>query len=155
MPNLDQCIVKAAQAAWEGEFVKGTKNRDNCSGFVKAVAKALGIPLPATATADDIADEVAAKWTAVASGPDAARLAATGQFVLAVLKAADHSPARNNGHVAIVVSGVLYRKTYPVVWGGSIGSAQSRGDKSVGEVWNRSDRDNVKYYAYAAVACKP
>lgn len=154
MPTLDQCIVDAAKAVWDDEFVKGTKNRDNCSGFVKAVARELGIPLPATATADGIADAISANWTAVASGPEAARLATSGSFVLAVLKAADHSPARNNGHVAIVVSGALYKQKYPVVWGGSIGSAQSRGDKSVGEVWNRSDRDNVSYYAYATVACK-
>ena len=39
MPNLDKCIVDASKAVWEDEFVKGTKNKDNCSGFVKAVAK--------------------------------------------------------------------------------------------------------------------
>lgn len=154
MPSFDQCVVDAAKAVWDDEFVKGTKNKDNCSGFVKAVAKRLGIPLPETANADGIAAAVSKNWSVVTSGPEAARLAASGSFVLAVLKAADHSPARNNGHVAIVVSGALYRKQYPIVWGGSIGSAQSHGDKSVGEVWNRSDRDNVSYYAYAIVACK-
>jgi hypothetical protein len=59
-----------------------------------------------------------------------------------------------NGHVAIVVSGELYKQKYPVVWGGSIASAQSKGSKTVGEVWNRADRDNVAYYAYGVVACK-
>lgn len=154
MPNLDQCIIEACKTAWDEEIVKGTKNKDNCSGFVKAVAKKLGIPLPETANADGIASEVAKSWTQASSGTEAARLAGTGSFVLVVLKAADHTPPRNNGHVAIVVSGALYRERYPAVWGGSIGSAQSRGDKSVGEVWNRSDRDNVSYYAYATLACR-
>jgi hypothetical protein len=154
VPSPAQCIVEAANAVWDSEFIKGTANKNNCSGFVKAVAKRLGIPLPETTNADGIADAVSKSWTAVASGAEAARLASAGSFVLVVLKAADHTPARNNGHVAIVVSGELYRKQYPVVWGGSIGSAQSKGDKSVGEVWNKSDRDNVSYYAYATLACK-
>jgi cell wall-associated NlpC family hydrolase len=154
MPTLDRCIVNASEAAWEEEFLPGTKNKNNCSGFVKAVAKRLGIPLPDTANADGIADVVSKKWTKVASGTEAARLAGTGTFVLAVLKAADHTPARNNGHVAIVASGELYKQKYPVVWGGSIASAQSKGSKTVGEVWNRADRDNVAYYAYGVVACK-
>lgn len=154
MPSLDQCIVDACKAVWNSEFIKGMANKNNCSGFVKAVAKRLGIPLPETANADGITDAVANDWTAVASGTEAARLAASGSFVLAVLKAADHKPSRNNGHVAIVVSGTLYKRQYPVVWGGSIGGAQSQGDKSVGEVWNNADRDNVRYYAYATAACK-
>jgi len=52
-----------------------------------------------------------------------------------------------NGHVAIVVDGPLYKGKYPICWGGSIGGAQSQGDKSTGEVWNRADRDSAVYYA--------
>jgi hypothetical protein len=52
-----------------------------------------------------------------------------------------------NGHVAVVVdSTTLYHGKYPYVWGGSIGEAQSQGDKSVGEVWNTKDRDKVKIW---------
>ena len=51
------------------------------------------------------------------------------------------------------MSGNLYRKKYPLVWGGSTGGAQSQGDKSVGEVWNNKDRDNVVYYAYSTMVC--
>jgi len=80
MPTLDQCIVDASEAAWEEEFLPGTKNKNNCSGFVKAVAKRLGIPLPDTANADGIADVVSKKWTKVASGTEAARLAGTGTW---------------------------------------------------------------------------
>jgi cell wall-associated NlpC family hydrolase len=153
MANLDQCIIDKAKDSWEEEFIKGTKNKDNCSGFVKAVAKIMGIYLPATANADGIIDHISLSWKKLESGADAARLASTGAFVVAGLKAANHTPAGCNGHVAIVVSGKLYREKYPVVWGGSTGGAQSQGDKSVGEVWNRKDRDKVVYYSYSALVC--
>jgi hypothetical protein len=154
MPNLDQCIIDKSIASWEEEFISGTINKNNCSGFVKSVAKKLGIPLPETANADGLMDSISQSWKKLNSGTEAAQQAATGVFVLVGLKAADHSPARNNGHVAIVISGKLYKEKYPLVWGGSTGSAQSKGDKSVGEVWNAKDRDNVTYYAYSIAACK-
>lgn len=154
MPNLDQCIIEKCKLAWEGEFLKGTKNKNNCSGFVKAVAKALGIPLPETANANEIVDAISKDWKAVDSGAEAAQLAGTGAFVLAGLKGSDHSPARTSGHVAIVVSGKLYKNKYPVLWGGSTAGAQSQGDKTVGMVWNSVDRDSVEYYVYGITACK-
>lgn len=154
MPNLDQCIVDKCKAVWETEYITGIKNKDNCSGFVKSVAKELGVPLPATANADGIMDAVANTWKKVNSGAEAANLASTGAVVLAGLKGGSHKPARQNGHVAIVISGKLYREKYPAVWGGSTGGAQSQGDKTVGEVWNRTDRDNVAYYVYGTQVCK-
>lgn len=154
MPNLDQCIVEKCKAVWESEFIKGIKNKDNCSGFVKAVAKELGVPIPETANADGIMDAVAKNWKQVTSGAEAASLASTGAVVLAGLKGGSHQPARQNGHVAIVISGKLYKEKYPPVWGGSTGGAQSQGEKTVGEVWNRTDRDKVAYYVYATQVCK-
>jgi len=154
MANLDQCIIEKSKESWEEEFLRGTKNKNNCSGFVKAVAKKLGISLPETANADAIVDFVGKNWKKIETGSDAAQQASMGTFVLVGLKGANHAPARNNGHVAIVVGGELYRKKYPLVWGGSIGGAQSEGTKSVGEVWNNSDRDSVVYYAYSLVVCK-
>jgi len=154
MSNLDQCIIEKAKIVWDAEYIKGVKNKNNCSGFVKAVAKELGIPLPEPANANEIADSVKNDWKKVRSGTEAAQLAGTGIFVLAVLKGSEHAPARINGHVAIVVSGKLYKNKYPAVWGGSIGGAQSQGEKTVGEVWNNTDRDSVEYYAYGISACK-
>lgn len=157
MASKEQCILDSLKDSWEQEFTSGIKNKDNCSGFAKSVMAKLGIPMAATANADGIASAVAASrdWAAIASGVDAAKQAANGVFVLAVLKSGDHSPARNNGHVAVVVNGQLYRGKYPLVWGGSLGSAQSQGNKSVGEVWNTRDRDNVKYYSYTPGASCP
>lgn len=154
MSNLDQCIIEKGKLVWDAEYIKGIKNKNNCSGFVKAVAKELGIPLPETADANGIANLVKKDWKKVESGSAAAQLAGTGAFVLAVLQGSEHKPARINGHVAIVVSGKLYKNKYPSVWGGSIGGAQSQGEKTVGEVWNTTDRDSVEYYAYGMAACK-
>ena len=152
--SSDNCLLAACRHAWDGEFLKGTKNSHNCSGFAKAVALALGVPLPATANADGLAEHLATHWQSVKDGADAARLAGTGVLVLAVLKSSEHQPARGQGHVAVVVAGPLYRERYPLVWGGSTGGAQSKGDKSVGEVWNRRDRDQVRYYQFQTPVCR-
>ena len=124
MASLDQSIVDQCKKAWEGEFVKGLKNRDNCSGFVKAVAKGLGIPLSETANADGLMDEISTKWTAIASGKEAAHQAEVGKFVLAGLKSGNHNPVRNNGHVCIVIAGGLYERSTP--WCGVAAPAQRR-----------------------------
>ena len=117
----------------------------DCSGFVRAVTAELGHPV--SGTANGIMNELASSsaWQSIdrAAAIEAVK---TGALVIAGLKSQDHNPPRNNGHVVIVVDGPLYRGTYPLVWGGSIGNAQSKGTKTVGEVWNRSDRDAVKYY---------
>lgn len=154
MANLDQCVRASLKSSWDEEFLSGTKNKNNCSGFVKSVALKLGVPLPATADADGIVAALKKNWKQLNSGVEAEQQARMGVLVLAGLKGADHSPARTHGHVAVVIAGDLYKKKYPLVWGGSIGGAQSQGDKSVGEVWNRSDRDNVEYFAYTTAVCK-
>ncbi len=118
---------------------------DDCSGFVRAVTAELGHPV--SGTANGIMNELAnsSAWEKIdrAKAIDAVK---AGALVIAGLKSQDHNPPRNNGHVVIVVDGPLYRNTYPLVWGGSIGNAQSRGTKTVGEVWSRADRDAVQYY---------
>lgn len=118
---------------------------NDCSGFVKAVTAELGHAV--TGNANGIMSDLAASssWEKIdrAAAVEAVK---TGALVIAGLKGSDHNPARNNGHVVIVIDGPLYRDTYPLVWGGSIGNAQSKGTKTVGEVWSRSDRDSVLYY---------
>lgn len=150
---LDQCIVDKCKLAWDEEFIPGIANKNNCSGFVKAVARKLGIPISDTANADAIVAELASTRSEVATGAKAAQKVAASSFVVVGLKSADHKPARTQGHVAIVVSGSLYRNKYPLCWGGSTGGAQSAGTKSVGEIWNRNDRDSVRYFVYGTAAC--
>jgi hypothetical protein len=149
MASPYQHILDACASCWSGSFIAGTINSDNCSGFVKAVAIKLGVPIP-DKNADGIVDYLDNNddWARDYSGSDAARFAAAGQFIIAGLKSDEHTPPRSQGHVAIVVPGPLYRNIYPLVWCGSTGSAQSKGTLSVGQVWNTKDRDNVAYYAF-------
>lgn len=155
--SLDTCIVNAATAAWDQSYIAGTQNKKNCSGFLQSVAATLGVPIPA-GTADAIMGGLpqATGWKELASGDEAAQKASQGYFVIAGIKGSDHNPARNNGHVAVVIGGTLYRGKYPRVWCGSIAGSvgQSQGLRSVGEVWNRTDRDLVKYFVYATASCR-
>jgi len=145
----DQCIVRACESSWEGKFISGIANKNNCSGLVKAVAKELNIAIP-NGQADTIVEYLDEhdSWEELASGEAAKIKAETGHFVIAGLKSSNHSPSRASGHVVIVVGGTMYHNKYPKCWSGSTGGAQSNGNKSVGEVWNRTDRDNVHYYCY-------
>lgn len=119
---------------------------NDCSGFVRAVTAELGHPV--SGNANGIMTELANATSTWEPIDRATAITAVhgGALVIAGLKSSDHTPPRNHGHVVIVVDGPLYRDRYPLCWGGSIGSAQSRGTKSVGEVWNRTDRDAVLYY---------
>lgn len=131
-------IVAACQK-WYSTF------SNDCSGFVRAVTAELGHPV--SGNADGIMNELSRSpaWESI-DRDTAIASAREGKLIIAGLKSSEHNPVASNGHVVIVVDGPLYRNTYPLVWGGSIGSAQSRGTKSVGEVWRRSDRDEVRYY---------
>jgi hypothetical protein len=120
-------------------------HKNNCSGFVNAVTTALGYPVSGTA------DNQLAQLTTSPDWEQINRTAAItavigGSLVVAGLRSSEHNPPRSHGHVVIVVDGNLYRNLYPAVWGGSIGNAQSNCTKSVGEVWNTLDRDNVQYF---------
>ncbi len=148
MDSLDQCIVNACKNSWDKSYLAGTPNKDNCSGFVQSVAAELGVPMP-RGNANAMVDGLEQSWTKLASGAEAAQKAAQGFLVIAGLK------GRTYGHVAVVISGPLYRQKYPMCWCGSIAGAvgQSQGLKSVGQVWNRTDRDRLNYYVYSLACC--
>lgn len=117
--------------------------KNDGSGFVRAVALEFSITLQGNA--DSLVDYWDANWEVIPR-VDALDYVREGRFVVAGLRSKDHQPARNNGHVVVIIEGPPYRNIYPLCYGGSIGSAQSPGTKSVGEVWNRTDRDRVQYY---------
>lgn len=150
--SSNQCITNKCEESWEEEFIPSIKNKNNCSGFVKSVANKLNISIPQV-QADGIVDFIKNTWAKIDTGPDAVRKAKEGYFVLAGLKSSDHSISTNQGHIVIVIDGPLYHNKYPICWGGSTGSAQSKGNKSIGEVWNRIDRDKVIYYMYRKKIC--
>ncbi len=143
--TADSSLLQACEGAWEAEWLSGTKNKNNCSGFVKAVAKKMGASLP-DQTADGLVTYMKNNWTSVKSGPEARTKAIAGTLVVAGLKSDEQKRCPNQGHVAVVVAGTLYREKYPKCWGGSTGSAQSKGTLSIGEVFATADRDKVGYY---------
>lgn len=150
--SSNQCITNKCEESWEEEFIPSIKNKNNCSGFVKSVANKLNILIPQV-QADGIVDFIKNTWTKIDTGLDAVRKVKEGYFVLAGLKSSDHSISTNQGHIVIVIDGPLNHNKYPICWGGSTGRAQSKGDKSISEVWNRIDRDKVIYYMYPKKIC--
>ncbi len=132
----DEKVVAACKKAYE-------KWSGDCSGFVKAVGAELSIVL--IGNADAIVESMGKVWTAT-DAASCLQWVRSGRLVIAGLSSKSHTPARNNGHVVVIVDGEMYRGKYPRCWGGSLGSAQSKGTKSVGEVWNTKDRDAVKYF---------
>jgi hypothetical protein len=121
------------------------KNKDACNLFVIAVAREFGCPL--AGSANDIVNNIKKQFLEVESGAQSARWAAQGVLVVAGLHSSEYVDKKTmHGHVAVVVPGDLYLGKYPKVWCGSIGTAQSEGDQSVGEVWKNADRDKVHYY---------
>ena len=136
----DEKVLAAATKSYEAW-------KNDCSGFLRAVAAELGVVL--IGNADSIVASMAAGtggWTTLADGATALAKAKLGKFVVAGLQGKDHVPARAHGHVVVIVDGALYHNKYPKCYGGSIGSAQSPGTKTVGEVWGQADRDTVGYY---------
>jgi hypothetical protein len=95
-------VIQACETHWE-------TYKNDCSGFVKAVAQQLGISL--TGSANDIVDQAQTPpWTVLESGAEAKYKADDGLFVLGGLKALGH------GHVVVVVSGPLLNKKYPTAY---------------------------------------
>jgi hypothetical protein len=144
MATPAETLIKACQDSWEEENLPGRANKNNCSGFLRSVADHLNKTIHGV-QADDLVDYTRKSWIKVDTASEAALLASQGMLVVAGLMAGEHVPKAKYGHVAVIVPGPLYRGKYPRCWCGSIGHAQSQGNKSVGEVWNQNDRDQVTY----------
>lgn len=145
-------------------YLKGiyaTAEAGNCSGFLKKVAKDLGILGTDKAVPEDRANgiikfiyEQPKYWEYVgkgsANGLAAANEAAKGYLVVAVLKGEEHSDRRDAGHVAIVLPPPMI-DVYPrvICSGGKDGTSDgskavyTKGSKGV---WSPTDAVNVKYY---------
>ncbi len=133
-------IIAACEEEWESYA-------DDCSGFVRAVAGRLGLPMQGNA--NDIVDTIQApNWLRLADGPDAARKASDGLFVVAGLKGGDQSKPQPHGHVVIVVAGMLDRGRYPVAYWGSLGGVGAKA-RTINWAWLAADRDRVVYAARA------
>jgi hypothetical protein len=156
----------ATVAPFLKELYSDSSLRTNCSGFFKAVARKLDLPLP-DVQADPLIEQISndgAHWIPLGKGTDAGTQAAAyagqGYLVVALLKAAEHLPFKLNkttgkydiphpyhhGHLSIVLPGGT-KDGYPYVISGSIvADGQSDGSKAVKGVWRGVDAPNVQYY---------
>lgn len=123
-------VVAACEANWEA-------HKSDCSGFAKAVATVLGVPL--SGMANDIVDQIQqAPRTTTMDGTVAAQQATDGMFVIGGLKEEGH------GHVVVVTSGPLNRDKYPTAYWGRLGSVGMK-NTTINWAWNSVDRDKVIY----------
>lgn len=115
---------------------------NDCSGFVRAVSRDLGVTL--TGLANDIVNEIqAAPWTTVSNGVQAKAQADSGFLVIGGLKDDPH------GHVVVVVTGPLAAGKYPTAYWGRLGSIGKK-NTTINWAWNPQDRDKV-IYGYIAL----
>lgn len=118
-------IVDVCEAHWEAW-------KDDCSGFLKAVAADVGISLHGQANA--IIDQVQGHpWQRVGSAREAVALSGQRYLVIAGLK------ATGNGHVAVIVPGDA--RPWPHAYWGQIHGV---GRKNETINWSWSSKPKVK-----------
>lgn len=136
MPNA-QDIVAACKAEWPA-------HKDDCSGFARAVAGRLSVPL--SGLANDIVDHIRAQWRVLPDGPAAIAAAESGTLVIAGLKGGEQKNPSAHGHVVVVVPGEPAHGRYPRAYWGRLGGVGAQ-DETVNFAWNKRDRDRITYAA--------
>jgi hypothetical protein len=131
LPKTSGNLVKDICEKYWGSY------KDDCSGFVKAVARDLNVTL--TGQANDIVDQIQkSPWKILKNGKEADSDARGGRFVVAGLK---DDP---NGHVVVIVPGVLAHDKYPTGYWGHLGSVGYK-NTTINYSWNSTERDKVIY----------
>jgi hypothetical protein len=131
-------IINACEKHWNA-------HKNNCSGFVNAVADQLGVPLPrmqANQIIDLISTWKTISWWKVGLPMEAAAYAENGYFVLACLKDSPY------GHVAIVTSG--YKPDngrYPRGYWGTLNSVGEK-NGTMNYSFRKTDEHKVAYFRY-------
>lgn len=120
---------------------------NDCSGFARAVAQQLGVPLDGLA--NDIVDTISdsPQWTVLDDGVEAAQNAAAGKLVIGGLRGDDQTHPDPHGHIVVVVAGPLAQEKYPSAYWGRLGGGGMR-DQTINWAWRAEDRDNVTYAAH-------
>lgn len=130
--NNEDPVIAACEAEWD-------KQKDNCSGFVSAVATRLGITLNGQANAMIDFLEQNSTWTTLGAEPKTAiDRANQGYFVIGGLK------ANNHGHVVVIVKspGAIQ----PVGYWGRFGAVGKKAT-TINWAWVKHDLPNVRFYA--------
>ena len=135
MASTGDQIIASCEAEWDAW-------KADCSGFVKAVAKQIGIQL--TGQANQIIDylDSAANWENLETDASLATArACQGYLVVGGLKALPH------GHVVVIVESASQK--FPLAYWGRLGMV-GRKNTSINWSWNRTDLPKVRYFAIMA-----
>jgi hypothetical protein len=119
-------------------------HKGDCSGFARAVANELSVPLQGLA--NDIVETLRTGrgWTPLPNGVAAARSAKAGKLVIVGLKGSEQTHPDLHGHVVVVVDGPLAHNAYPSAYWGKLGGTGAK-DKTLNWAWRAEDRDRVSY----------
>lgn len=141
MPSA-QDIVAACKAEWPA-------HKSDCSGFARAVAARLNVPLQGLA--NDIVDHIRAHWRVLPDGPAAIAAVERGDFVIAGLRGDEQKNRSAHGHVVVVTPGEPAHGRYPRAYWGRLGGEGKR-DETLNFAWNKRDRDRITFAAAPALA---
>ncbi len=123
-------------------------HKDDCSGYVRAVAADCGLTLVGLANGlVDFWNEPQSGWEKLDSAADAEAKSEAGYLVVAGKKEAGH------GHVVIVVPGTSSHGDAMGYWGHLHGVGKE--DASLSLAWKRSDLKHVQYFAYRRIDLAP
>jgi hypothetical protein len=139
MPDADR-VKAACEACFDA-------HENDCSGFARAVAAQLGVPLAGLANAIVDTIEGGAGWAQLEDGVAAANAAEAGKFVVGGLRGSDEATPSEHGHVVVVVGRPLAHDAYPSAYWGRLGGGGKK-DMTINWAWNADDRDNVSYAAH-------
>ena len=140
-----QDIVAACKREWPA--FKG-----DCSGFARAVAARLNVPL--AGLANEIVDHIRAHWGVLPDGAAAKEAVERGELVIAGLRGDEQKNPSAHGHVVVVVPGEAAFGRYPRAYWGRLG-AEGKRDETLNFSWNKRDRDRITYAAAPAVQAQP
>lgn len=123
-------------------------HQGDCSGFARAVATTLDVPLQGNA--DQIVQTIRGGqgWTLLPNGVAAAQSAKAGKLVIGGLKGSEQAHPNPHGHVVVVVDGPLAHNAYPSAYWGSLGGKSGNHD-TTNDAWIAQDRDRVSYAEHA------
>lgn len=148
MPNYSQSnptsgvgsndpVIRACEGEWDA-------HKNDCSGFVRAVAADLGVSLSGLANQIIASMSSSPAWSDLGtSASQATSHANNGYLVVAGLAVPGH-----HGHVAIVVRA---NSSVPVAYWGKLGGV-GRKNTSIHWAWNSTDLPHVRYFARAIPA---
>ena len=144
---MAQLSEKILQDAWNKEHIKGTPSSNNCSGFIQTIIKDHGLTVLSNLNADGLVDHLNSNWAKIGTGQTGmvAAMLSAGQGKLVIVGAKSGELGHGHGHLAVVLG--RSNGSYPYLYGGSIGIAQTQGDKTLNYIFPKSKLDILRYFA--------